>query len=69
MRLINSPAGALNLDVQKKLHKKTVWKTAQQVSWIINNLTDKWTHPFEAKLIAPMIYHRIKNDWSLIWNK
>lgn len=69
MKLINSPAWALSLEVQKKLHKQTVWKTALQVSYIVKNLTDKWTHPFEAQLQAPMIHFRISNDWNLITQK
>jgi hypothetical protein len=69
MKLINSPAWALNLEVQKKLHKRTVWKTAQQVSWIIEALVKKWAHPFEAQINAPLIQYRMSNNWNLITQK
>lgn len=60
MRIINSPAWALNLEVQAKLHRNSVWKQVKEVSEIVNTLTVWWTHPFEAQLAAPIMHYNSK---------
>ena len=66
MKIINSPAWALSLDVQKRLHNNTIWKKALEVSKIVENLTQWWMHPFEAQLATPLVHYMMKNNWNLI---